>query len=506
MTANLCLKHFPEPIIYVSQNNPMCKKCIPEYLNEMKLKSQGGSSEQSGLQVFQHQNSYMGEQNLINSNFSKMLEFKGDFKYLNEEIKKKLQESEHNSQCLPEQLCQIFDTCEKAMQEQKLLFINEINNVISSQLESFKYDLEVKVPQFWDRLSQKYTQLQNATRDNSSMSQGELIEILTYYHKIFVNLDAEFEKQFNSYENVSKLERLFDKDQDEVLREFNSLVETNLRMDYNVKNSFFPGVQPRVHSFQWNQRQAYIFRPKSGAFQKKQVQMDFDVPLYSRSIATEDGRIYLIGGCIKRKNEYLKKCYRYDEIFSVLEEKAQMIYPHADHSLCAIEGFIYVVGTFVNSQVHGFCEVYDTKKNQWKQIDSLRVPRSGVALSAFKNNYIFAFGGRVDQKTIVDFVECYDISKNVWQEIDIRSSGGSAQYVPGYMSNAYQITDNEIIIFGGKSALTQQVFNGCFVFDVEKLEIKERGKLLNPSSFMNTPLVFNGSLYAFGNDMFIHQY
>lgn len=100
-----------------------------------------------------------------------------------------------------------------------------------------------------------------------------------------------------------------------------------------------------------------------------------------------------------------------------MDEKSSMIFPHADHSLCAIEGFIYVVGTFVNSQVYGFCEVYDIQKDQWKQIDSLRVARSGVALSSFKNNYIFAFGGRVDQKNIVDTIECYDISKNVWQEI-----------------------------------------------------------------------------------------
>jgi hypothetical protein len=55
----------------------------------------------------------------------------------------------------------------------------------------------------------------------------------------------------------------------------------------------------------------------------------------------------------------LKKCCKYNTIFGTLDEKAQMIYPHADHSLCSIEGFIYVVGTFVNSQVYGFCEVYD---------------------------------------------------------------------------------------------------------------------------------------------------
>lgn len=74
------------------------------------------------------------------------------------------------------------------------------------------------------------------------------------------------------------------------------------------------------------------------------------------------------------------------------------------------------------------------------------------------------------------------------------------------MSLAYQITDNEIMIFGGKSALTSQIFNGCFVFDVQKMEMREKGKLVNPCSFMNTPLVFGGNLYAFGNDIYIHKY
>jgi hypothetical protein len=78
------------------------------------------------------------------------------------------------------------------------------------------------------------------------------VDILNYYYKIFINLDAEFEKQFNSYENVSKLERLFDKSQEEVIRDFTGLVESNLRMDYNVKNSFLPGIVAKVHSFQWN--------------------------------------------------------------------------------------------------------------------------------------------------------------------------------------------------------------------------------------------------------------
>jgi hypothetical protein len=70
--------------------------------------------------------------------------------------------------------------------------------------------------------------------------------------KIFLDLDAEFEKYFNEFENVSKLQRLLDKDQGEIITDFTNLIESNLRVDYNIKNSFHPGVPSRVHSFQWN--------------------------------------------------------------------------------------------------------------------------------------------------------------------------------------------------------------------------------------------------------------
>lgn len=66
----------------------------------------------------------------------------------------------------------------------------------------------------------------------------ELVETLEHYQKIFVDLDAEYEKYFNDYEKMSKLQRLLDKDPNEILSDFKDLVETNLRVDYNIKSSF----------------------------------------------------------------------------------------------------------------------------------------------------------------------------------------------------------------------------------------------------------------------------
>lgn len=39
MTQNICEKHFPEPIIYMSEGKPLCRKCIPEHLEFIKLKN-----------------------------------------------------------------------------------------------------------------------------------------------------------------------------------------------------------------------------------------------------------------------------------------------------------------------------------------------------------------------------------------------------------------------------------------------------------------------------------
>lgn len=195
---------------------------------------------------------------------------------------------------------------------------------------------------------------------------------------------------------MSKLQRLLDKDANEIVRDFTDMVERNLRVDYNIKSSFGPQYPQRLHSFQWNQKCVQLYRLKTSQFEKKPVQMTYDVPLYSRSIATETGTIYLTGGYVKHMGVYLKNCYRYDDLFGILNQVSHMNYPHADHSICTIQNFIYVIGTFVGNQVYGYCEVYDTQKDKWKLIADMRVPRTGTSLTVFKNNYIFAFGGRVD--------------------------------------------------------------------------------------------------------------
>ena len=100
--------------------------------------------------------------------------------------------------------------------------------------------MKVKLPQFYKRLGQKYTELQQATNLAQQRGADELIETLKHFETIFIELDAEYEKYFNDYEKMSKLQRLLDKDANEIVRDFTDVVERNLRMDYNIKSSFGP--------------------------------------------------------------------------------------------------------------------------------------------------------------------------------------------------------------------------------------------------------------------------
>ena len=177
MNSNICYKHFPEPIIYIGEA-PMCKKCIPEYLEKMQKQKEGkdqSSDDQQTDKLRQlfggpKENLYNTEKNMVSNCLVRLDDFKGDFRYINEDIDERVTESTQNLENLPELMCKIFATGEKAMAEHKASFLNELDEVIQKQQASFKKDNETKVPNFYERLSQKYTQLQQATQNSHMMS------------------------------------------------------------------------------------------------------------------------------------------------------------------------------------------------------------------------------------------------------------------------------------------------------------------------------------------------
>ena len=76
----------------------------------------------------------------------------------------------------------------------------------------------------------------------------QLLSVLLEYIAIYTSLDAEYERYFNEFESIGKLQRLLDEDPNSIIKDFIDLIEKNLRLDYNVKNSFTPLTMHRLHS------------------------------------------------------------------------------------------------------------------------------------------------------------------------------------------------------------------------------------------------------------------
>ena len=181
-----------------------------------------------------------------------------------------------------------------------------------------------------------------------------------------------------------------------------------------------------------------------------------------------------------------------------------MIYPRADHSLCLLNGHIYAIGSFVHNQCNMSCEKFDPQQNIWSPIANLNIGRAGAALCTFDNKYIYAFGGRDGQQQIIPQIEIYSTEFDRWEIMPPCSN--QSFFTPSYMSLAMQISETEIMIFGGKSKKTNLVTKNSYILNTERGFFIEGPPLRNPSSFMNVPVTHKDNFYVFGNDVYIHKF
>ena len=90
-----------------------------------------------------------------------------------------------------------------------------------------------------------------------------------------------------------------------------------------------------------------------------------------------------------------------------------------------------------------------------------------------------------------------------WKEIEYAEKDN---WIPCYMSLAHQISEKEILVFGGKSAQTQLVSKESYIYNTETGIFSDGPPLRNPSSFMNSIISWKDHLYVFGNDVYIHRF
>jgi hypothetical protein len=98
-----------------------------------------------------------------------------------------------------------------------------------------------------------------------------------------------------------------------------------------------------------------------------ELDINFKIPSFSRSIILPNSRIYLIGG---EEPEYFsrREVYMYDPLLNdrKLHQKTSMPHKKFDFTLCHLNNNIYVIcGKDSSSEVVDTCERYNVITNSW---------------------------------------------------------------------------------------------------------------------------------------------
>ena len=64
-------------------------------------------------------------------------------------------------------------------------------------------------------------------------------------------------------------------------------VDDLLRFEWRLKDSFQQMAVPQLHSFQWGSKLVHLYDVRGGRLETREISSQFEIPLYSRSVATE---------------------------------------------------------------------------------------------------------------------------------------------------------------------------------------------------------------------------
>lgn len=302
----------------------------------------------------------------------------------------------------------------------------------------------------------------------------------------------------------------------------------NEEFPVTLNNYFEPGCTRRyLHFFQnYENRLHYIdvsnlSKNASPNFESTELNIDFTIPPFHRSMAVPNGDIYLIGGSdVQDPALKLNTNFLFDWGSRALVQRAPMNVPRSSFAICYMNRYIYVAGGLTdNSTFTRRCERYEIATNKWSNIADLNYDVIAPCMTAFNDRYIFKFGGYNQDMYLEPYVEKYDPNRNVWMICRLRIE------LPGTIRPEYfkilstsacvQINAKEIYVFGGyleDNTSSNQTFvlrvdkeddENAQNYTVTKVGVKS---LTHPEAFWNNnPIIFNKQVYALQNVQTIEQ-
>ena len=250
-----------------------------------------------------------------------------------------------------------------------------------------------------------------------------------------------------------------------------------------------------IHYFEWGSKNAIFYDCQKKTITKHTLNIDMNIPKFCRTVATEDGRVFVLGGR-DRANVCCDWTLEYKDDTKTLVPRKPMLLKRSDFTpVFCRSGHIYVIGGNDAKIFYKQCEVYDIENDRWMRIANLNIGRDSSASCIFNDRFIYAFSGRTkfDKKEITNTIEKYTITSDIWELVEIAPN---STWTPCDLGMAYQLDSNSILMFGGfdKDVRTHET---C-IFNTTTNHIERGPYLPREGSFSNFVFHFANSLYIIG--------
>jgi hypothetical protein len=203
-----------------------------------------------------------------------------------------------------------------------------------------------------------------------------------------------------------------------------------------------------VHYFEWGTKNIHFYDVEKQETEKMVLNNDFFIPKFCRTLVTDEGRVYCIGGR-HQDNVCCDWMLEVDRSKSKLIDRAPLLFRRSDFTaLYSERGIVFVIGGNDAKSFYIACEKYDIQNDTWSRIADLNVARDSAASCIFNNKYIYVFSGRTkfDKKEITDTIEMYDIDYNMWRMVNLNAK---STWTACDLAMCMQMDPKNIIIFGG---------------------------------------------------------
>jgi hypothetical protein len=219
------------------------------------------------------------------------------------------------------------------------------------------------------------------------------------------------------------------------------------------------------------------------------------------AVAQFKNELYFTGGGKSTESHdelFLKTAMRVKvdpkDMDTIPENLPEMTIARTKHSMVVVNSTsIYVVGGLNSNGIIASCEEYEISKSAWKKSASLNEQRMRVSLIAIDPKYIYAFGGERNKELngskMIESLDTSDKEAKLWTKVTLTL--GTSDWPEIRLSGTFQVSSNDIMIFGGYVGKTE--ISTTFIFNIPEKVMKKSKDLAQKDVFLMTRPVVDGS-------------